>query len=81
MIRVIDDGERPGVFGLFGEDYDHGAKFELYRSIPSVEEYVAEKLGLSADSVQGFIKVVMTFIEAKGGTVVKDLLNKVLAPK
>ena len=40
-----------------------------------------KKLGLSVDSVQGFIKVVMTFIESKGGTVVKDLLNKVLAPK
>ncbi len=40
-----------------------------------------QKLGLHADSVQSFVKVVMTYIESKGGTVVKDLLNKVLAPK
>ena len=40
-----------------------------------------KKLGLSVDMVQKFVKVVMTFIESKGGTVVKDLLNKLLAPK
>lgn len=40
-----------------------------------------KKLGLDMDSVQKFVKVVMTFIESKGGTVVKDLLNKVLSAK
>jgi len=40
-----------------------------------------KKLGLDMDSVQKFVKVVMTFIESKGGTVVKDLLNKVLTAK
>ena len=40
-----------------------------------------KKLGLDLDSVQKFVKVVMTFVESKGGTVVKDLLNKVLAGK
>lgn len=40
-----------------------------------------KKLGLDMDSVQKFVKVVMTFIESKGGTVVKDLLNKVLTSK
>ncbi len=40
-----------------------------------------KKLGLDMETVQKFVKVVMTFVESKGGTVVKDLLNKVLAPK
>ena len=40
-----------------------------------------KKLGLDMETVQKFVKVVMTFVESKGGTVVKDLLNKVLAAK
>ena len=40
-----------------------------------------KKLGLDMETVQKFVKVVLTFVESKGGTVVKDLLNKVLAPK
>lgn len=40
-----------------------------------------KKLGLDMDTVQKFVKVVMSFVESKGGTAVKDLLNKVLAPK
>ena len=40
-----------------------------------------KKLGLDMEAVQKFVKVVMTFVESKGGTVVKDLLNKVLAAK
>lgn len=40
-----------------------------------------KKLGLDMESVQKFVKVVMTLIESKGGTVVKDLLNKVLTAK
>ncbi len=40
-----------------------------------------KKLGLDMETVQKYVKVVMAFVESKGGTVVKDLLNKVLAPK
>lgn len=40
-----------------------------------------KKLGLDMETVQKFVKVVMAFVESKGGTVVKDLLNKVLAAK
>ncbi len=40
-----------------------------------------KKLGLDMATVQKFVKVVMTFVESKGGTVVKDLLNNVLAAK
>jgi len=40
-----------------------------------------QKLGLDMETVQKYVKVVMTFIESKGGTAVKDLLNKVLTAK
>ena len=40
-----------------------------------------KKLGLDMETVQKYVKVVMTFVESKGGTVVKDLLNKVLTSK
>ena len=40
-----------------------------------------KKLGLDMETVQKYVKVVMAFVESKGGTVVKDLLNKVLAAK
>ncbi len=40
-----------------------------------------KKLGLDLETVQKFVKVVLTFVESKGGTVVKDLLNKVLTSK
>jgi Protein of unknown function VcgC/VcgE (DUF2780) len=40
-----------------------------------------QKLGLDMETVQKYVKVVMTFVESKGGTVVKDLLNKVLTAK
>ena len=40
-----------------------------------------KKLGLDLETVQKFVKVVLTFVESKGGTVVKDLLNKVLTTK
>lgn len=37
-----------------------------------------QKLGLDMDKLQAFVKTVLAFVESKGGTVVKDLLNKVL---
>lgn len=38
-----------------------------------------QKLGLDMDKLQEFVKTILAFVESKGGTVVKDLLNKVLA--
>lgn len=38
-----------------------------------------QKLGLDMDKLQAFVKTILAFVESKGGTVVKDLLNKVLA--
>jgi hypothetical protein len=40
-----------------------------------------QKLGLDAETVQKYVKVVLAFIESKGGVAVKDLLNKVLTAK
>lgn len=40
-----------------------------------------KKLGLDMDTIQKFVKVVLSFIESKGGTAVKELLNKVLTSK
>lgn len=40
-----------------------------------------KKLGLDAETLQKYVKVVMAFIESKGGVAVKDLLNKVLTAK
>lgn len=37
-----------------------------------------QKLGLDMDKLQEFVKTILAFVESKGGTVVKDLLNKVL---
>lgn len=37
-----------------------------------------QKLGLDMDKLQEFVKTILAFVEMKGGTVVKDLLNKVL---
>lgn len=40
-----------------------------------------KKLGLDAETLQKYVKVVLEFIESKGGTAVKDLLNQVLTSK
>lgn len=40
-----------------------------------------KKLGLDAETLQKYVKVVLQFIESKGGTAVKDLLNQVLTAK
>ncbi len=37
-----------------------------------------QKLGLDMDKLQEFVMTILAFVESKGGTVVKDLLNKVL---
>lgn len=40
-----------------------------------------DKLGLDAETLQKYVKIVLTFLESKGGTAVKELLNKVLTAK
>ena len=40
-----------------------------------------KKLGLDAETLQKYVKVVLAFMESKGGVAVKELLNKVLTAK
>lgn len=63
-----------GLFGMLADKVGLGGLGKLADLAASFK-----KLGLDMDKLQGFVKTVLTFVEAKGGTAVKDLLNKVLA--
>lgn len=62
-----------GLFGALAEKIGLGGLGNLAELAASFQ-----KLGLDMDKLQGFVKTVLAFVESKGGTVVKDLLNKVL---
>ena len=74
--------EAEGGGGLMGMLGGMASKMGL-GDIGKLAELAAQfkKLGLDMETVQKYVKVVMTFVESKGGTVVKDLLNKVLSSK
>ena len=74
-----DDDASGGLMGMLGGIAGKLGLGELGKLAELAAGF--KKLGLDMDSVQKFVKVVMTFIESKGGTVVKDLLNKVLTAK
>ena len=68
-----------GLMGMLGGIADKLGLGDLGKLAELAAQF--KKLGLDMETVQKFVKVVMTFVESKGGTVVKDLLNKVLAAK
>ena len=76
------EAEGAGGGGLMGMLGGMASKMGL-GDIGKLAELAAQfkKLGLDMETVQKYVKVVMTFVESKGGTVVKDLLNKVLTSK
>ncbi len=68
-----------GLMGMLGGIADKLGVGGLGKLVELVAGF--KKLGLDAETLQKYVKVVMTFIESKGGAAVKDLLNKVLAAK
>lgn len=82
LIGKAPTAEAEGGGGLMGMLGGMAGKLGL-GDLGKLAELAAQfkKLGLDMETVQKFVKVVMTFVESKGGTVVKDLLNKVLTSK
>ena len=82
LIGKAPPAEAEGGGGLMGMLGGMASKMGL-GDIGKLAELAAQfkKLGLDMETVQKYVKVVMTFVESKGETVVKDLLNKVLTSK
>jgi len=70
------DEEKSALGGLFGALAEKAGLGGLWKLAELASKF--QKLGLDMDKLQAFVKTVLAFVESKGGTVVKDLLNKVL---
>ena len=74
-----DEAGGGGLMGMLGGLADKLGVGGLGKLVELVSGF--KKLGLDAETLQKYVKVVLAFIESKGGSAVKELLNKVLTAK